>query len=87
MLRVLLIFENQLVSMPLIRILILAFIVSGIFKFIMRILIPILKMRSTLKDQMNAQQQATSSQAKQATPKAQQNPKRTGEYIDFEEIK
>lgn len=80
-------FENQLVPMALFRILLLAFILSGVFKFVTRILIPILKMRGAFKAQMHAQQQTPSSQAQQPTPQAQQKTKSAGEYIDFEEIK
>jgi hypothetical protein len=73
--------------MALFRILLLAFILSGVFKFVTRILIPILKMRSAVKDQIKSQQQAPSKQRQQEAPKAQQKSSSVGEYIDFEEIK
>jgi len=69
--------------MALFRILLLAFILSGVFKFVTRILIPILRMRSAVKDQIKTQQQAQ----QQESPKAQQKSSSVGEYIDFEEIK
>ena len=73
--------------MALFRILLLAFILSGVFKFVTRILIPILRMRSAVKDQIKAQQQAQTKQNQQKKPQAQQKSSTVGEYIDFEEIK
>jgi hypothetical protein len=73
--------------MALFRILLLAFILSGVFKFVTRILIPILRMRSAVKDQIKTQQQAQTKQSQQESPKTQQKSSTVGEYIDFEEIK
>ncbi|MEY4280859.1 MAG: hypothetical protein RLZ39_271 [Bacteroidota bacterium] len=73
--------------MALFRILLLAFILSGVFKFVTRILIPILRMRSAVKDQIKTQQQAQTKQSQQESPKTQQKSSSVGEYIDFEEIK
>jgi hypothetical protein len=73
--------------MALFRILLLAFILSGVFKFVTRILIPILRMHSAVKDQIKTQQQAQTKQNQQESPKAQQKSSSVGEYIDFEEIK
>ncbi|MFM1829297.1 MAG: hypothetical protein RL624_1538 [Bacteroidota bacterium] len=73
--------------MALFRILLLAFILSGVFKFVTRILIPILRIRSAVKDQIKTQQQAQTKQNQQESPKAQQKSSSVGEYIDFEEIK
>jgi len=73
--------------MALFRILLLAFILSGVLKFVTRILIPILRMRSAAKDQIQMQQQALTKQNQQESPKAQQKSSSVGEYIDFEEIK
>ena len=69
--------------MALFRILLLAFILSGVFKFVTRILIPLLRMRSAVTDQIKTQQQAQ----QQESPKTQQKSSSVGEYIDFEEIK
>ena len=73
--------------MGLFHILLLAFILSGVFKFVTRILIPILRMRSAVKDQIKTQQQAQTKQSQQESPKTQQKSSSVGEYIDFEEIK
>lgn len=73
--------------MALFRILLLAFILSGVFKFVTRILIPILRMRSAVKDQIKTQQQAQTKQNQKESPKTQQKSSTVGEYIDFEEIK
>lgn len=73
--------------MALFRILLLAFIFSGVFKFITRILIPLLKMRSAVKDQIKTQQQAQNQQSQTKAPKNKQKSSSVGEYIDFEEIK
>ncbi|MFN5942703.1 MAG: hypothetical protein ACK44S_05890 [Bacteroidota bacterium] len=73
--------------MALFRILLLAFILSGVFKFVTRILIPILRIRSAVKDQIKTQQQAQTKQNQAKAPKSQQKSSSAGEYIDFEEIK
>ena len=59
--------------MALFRILLLAFILSGVFKFVTRILIPILRMRSAVKDQIKTQQQAQTKQNQKESPKTSIN--------------
>ena len=65
-----------------IRILLLALLFVGLYRFITRILFPLLRITSAVRGQMRNMQQGASQNNSAPEPKV-----RKGDYIEYEEIK
>lgn len=67
-----------------VRILLLTLLFIGLFRFIIRFVFPMLRITAAVKKQMRNMEQAQANANNHTAPKPQA---KTGDYIDFEEVK